>query len=82
LTEDARWVIVGPSGFIFGSAFRTRDAALRDCAAVCVLNGYKANEVRVAPARLVVDLDAGEVFNEDPDYLVKLKAANAAKVRR
>jgi hypothetical protein len=77
------WVIVGLDDYVFDKQFDTDRARVeKACLAVVAINHYKANQVRVAPAQLLVNHTDSVVFNEDPEYVEKIKAANLAKRKR
>lgn len=80
ITLDA-WVIVIPDDRVLvGTLRRDRDQVLTDdCAAVCVLNHVRAEEVRIVPVQLVVDLDAAVVYAEDPAYAAVREAVELAQ---
>lgn len=74
------WVLVGPEDHVFvGTLHRDRDRVCLDAAAVCVLNRLTADQVRIASARIVVDLETAVVFAEDPAHASAREASEMAK---
>lgn len=79
LTLDA-WVIVIPEDRVLvRTVQRQRLHVLEDCPRVCWVHQLSAEQIRIAPVQLLVDLDAAVVYAEDPAYAAVREAGELAK---